>query len=49
MGKTSLAVAIENEAKQIPTNYSHLIAEKFAMSENKIVPMGRGVKSPHPL
>lgn len=23
-------------------NYSHQIAEKFAMSENKVVPKGRG-------
>lgn len=32
----------ETQAKQVPTNYSHQIAEKFVMSENKTIYRGRG-------
>lgn len=40
--KTIILLNAETQAKQVPTNYSHQIAEKVAMSENKTVYRGRG-------
>jgi len=40
--KTIILLNEETQAKQVPTNYSHQIAEKFVMSENKTIYRGRG-------
>jgi hypothetical protein len=40
--ETIILLKEETQAKQVPTNYSHQIAEKFVMSENKIIYRGRG-------
>lgn len=40
--KTIILLNEETQAKQVPMNYSHQIAEKFVMSENKTTYRGRG-------